>query len=52
MICDFSYDLQVATFDGNTTARANVVSFLRTNMAWAVANANSNSTVYWQQVCC
>jgi hypothetical protein len=52
MICDFSYDLQNATFNGNLTQRALALQFLRTNMEWAEATASANNSAYWGQVRC
>lgn len=51
LMCDFSYDLQAATFGDNVTQQDGAARFLRTNYRWAADNVASNSSVYWAQVC-
>ena len=49
-ICDFAYDFETVTFDGNNTLRDVVVTFLRANVEWTATNTAKNNTQYWRQV--
>jgi hypothetical protein len=52
MMCDFTYNYELSTFNGNETQRDLVVDFLTKNYDWATAQVATNVTsVYWRQVC-
>lgn len=51
LICDFVYNLRSSVFAGNATLTALVSNFLLENHGFVSANAASNSSAYWAQVC-
>lgn len=50
MMCDFTNNYESRTFGGNATLRDLVVTFVNDNREWAVAQAATNTSTYWQQV--
>ena len=50
MMCDFTYNYETSTFDGNMTLRGQVVTFLEQSYTWTMQQLQTNTSTYWKQV--